>query len=93
VKHVPSTPVRRPLLVLLSASLLGLGCGLSEFPARTWVDGGSGGQGGTAARDAGTVAPPIGAFLLLAVAGAAVGLGLSELGKWSSVRLYDLFAQ
>lgn len=36
---------------------------------------------------------PIGAFLLLAVAGSVVGLGLSEFGKAGAGRLYDLFAQ
>ena len=73
---MPSTPVRRPLLVLLSASILGLACGLSEVPvggapaAPTDGAGGSGGQDGAAAPGAGTVAPPPAGGVV--IAGAAV---------------------
>jgi hypothetical protein len=54
VKHVPSTRVRRPLLGLLAVSLLGLGCGLSEFPTRPGVP------------DAGTMSPPPGPGVVIA---------------------------
>jgi Carbohydrate esterase, sialic acid-specific acetylesterase len=61
---VPSTPVRRPLLVLLSVSLLCLGCGLSEFPLRTGVGDAAG--TGTGGSDGGTVAPPPGGGVVIA---------------------------
>jgi hypothetical protein len=36
---------------------------------------------------------PIGAFLILAISGAAIGMAASEIGKYRAGKLYDLFAQ